>query len=57
MLVDNFGEKLEIDPSFNREHVVDDQFNENAFYSIDGERYPAQDVTAKVLHRKIRFFY
>lgn len=32
-------------------------FDENAFFSIDGERYPAQNVSAKVLPKMIRFYF
>jgi len=49
--------ELRHDPEFNKEHTVNEALNENAFFSVDGERYPAQDVVARVLPKKIRFFY
>lgn len=44
------------DDSFYAEATVQNELDENALFSIDGERYPAQDVKAKVIPKAVRFF-
>ena len=54
----NVPQTLENDQVFDDESsTVETQISENAFYSIDGERYPAQDIKARVLHKMVTFFY
>ena len=49
--------KLQDDAEFDLATTVQPEFDENAFYSIDGERYPAGDVKAKVLPKMISFYF
>ena len=51
------GPRLQSDVQFDTEAAAEIQHNENSFFSIDGERYPAQDVVARVCPQVVRFYF
>ena len=50
---DNF---MSYDDNFEKEAAVQTEIDENAIFTIDGERYPAQNVKARVIPKCATFY-
>ena len=52
----NDDKYLGYDDNFEREAVVQTEIDDNACFTIDGERYPAQNVKARVIPKCATFY-